>query len=325
MIKIEKNISLSKHSNYKIGGRAKFFFEAKSIKDIKDAVLWAKANKQKIFLLGGGTNLLFSDRGYNGLVIKVSINHLSAKGLRIYVGAGVSVEDLLKFAVKNKLSGLEWAGGLPGAVGGAIRGNAGAFKGETKDNIESVESFNLKTLKTIVCKNKACQFSYRTSFFKKKDGDYIITSAVIKLKYGDPKAIQSAIQDKIDFRKSRHPLEYPNSGSVFKNISLSQVVKEKTLEYQESVRQASYNLRGVTVPIKNDPFPVIPTAFLISAVGLKGKKSGGAMISTKHPNFIVNVKKAKAKDILALIKLVKVTLKRKFGIKAEEEVQIVGY
>ena len=322
-IRIKENVSLSEYSNYKIGGRAKYFFEAKSVKDLKEAILWAKANKQKVFVLGGGTNLLFSDKGYNGLVLKVSINHLTSKGLCVRAGAGVQIEDLLKFSVKKKLSGLEWAGGLPGTLGGAIRGNAGAFKGEIKDNIESVESFNVKTLKVTVCKNKACQFSYRASFFKKKDGDYIITGAVIKLKRGNPKDIQASVQDKIDFRKSRHPLEYPNSGSVFKNIPLSQMVKENTLEYRESARQSSFSLRGITVPVKNDPFPVIPTAFLISAAGLKGTQVGGAMISTKHPNFIVNVKYAKAKDVLALIKLVKSTLERKFGITVEEEVQIV--
>ncbi|MEK7138018.1 MAG: UDP-N-acetylmuramate dehydrogenase [Patescibacteria group bacterium] len=325
MIKISKNVLLSKHSNYRIGGKAKYFFEAKTVKEIKDAILWAKANKQKVFILGGGTNLLFSDKGYNGLVLKVSINHLKAKGERIFVGAGVSIEDLLKFSAQKKLSGLEWAGGLPGALGGAIRGNAGAFKGETKDNIESVESFNIKTLEVEICKNKACQFSYRTSFFKKKDGEFIITAATIKLKKGNTKQIQALIDDKIKFRKAKHPLEFPNSGSVFKNTPLSQVLKEKTLEYKEGVRQASFNLRGTTVPVKNDPFPVIPTAFLISAAGLKGTKSGGAMISTKHPNFIINVSGAKATDILALIKLIKVTLKRKFGLKVEEEVQIVGY
>lgn len=325
MIKIKKNISLKKHSNYRIGGNARYFFEAKSISNLKDAILWARENKQKVFILGGGTNLLFSDKGYNGLVIKISINHLKHNGFRIHAGAGVLIESLLKFAIKNKLSGLEWAGGLPGTLGGAIRGNAGAFQGETKDSIEYVESFNVKTLKILVSKNKACDFSYRNSLFKKKSGDMIVTGATIKLKKSDPKKILSAIKDKVDFRKSRHPLEYPNSGSVFKNIDLREVFKKGTLEYTEAVRQASFNLKGVAVPVKNDPFPVIPTAFLIAAVGLKGKKSGGAMISTKHPNFIVNLKNAKAKDVLALIKIVKVALKRKFGIKAEEEVQIVGY
>lgn len=309
-IRIRKNVPLSSYSNYKIGGRAKYFFEAKSISEIKEAILWAQKTRQKIFVLGGGTNLLFSDRGYSGLILKINIQYLKVKNNLISAGAGVSIEELLSFSLQHKLSGLEWAGGLPGTLGGAIRGNAGAFGGETKDNIESVEFFDVKTLEKLTCKNKACDFSYRTSLFKKKNGEFIITGAVLKLKKGDPKQIQSKIKDKIDFRKSRHPLEFPNSGSVFKNVDIK--------KFSQKI------LAKIKHVIKPDPFPVIPTAYLISEAGLKGRKVGGAMISTKHPNFIINVKNAKAKDILALISLVKSTLKRKFGVSVEEEVQIVA-
>lgn len=323
MIKIQKNILLSKFTNYRIGGPAKYFIRAKNEVEIKEGIKWAKSKKLKIFILGGGTNLLVSDKGFNGLVLKVGIRHLNFKGLRVHAGAGVLMKDLNNLAIKNKLSGLEWAGGLPGTLGGAIRGNAGAFRGEIKDNIESVQVLNVKTLKSRICLGKQCDFSYRTSFFKKHDNEEIILSATLKLAKGDQRKIKIATEDKIKFRKSRHPLEYPNSGSVFKNIPLDQIIKKNTLEYNESVRQSSFNLRGITAPVKNDPFPVIPTAFLISEAGLKGRKSGGAMISQKHPNFIVNINHAKAKDVLSLIKLAKTTLRRKFGVKAEEEVQII--
>ncbi|MBI3589259.1 MAG: UDP-N-acetylmuramate dehydrogenase [Candidatus Liptonbacteria bacterium] len=310
MIKIQKNVPLSKHSNYKIGGQARYFFEAKSIKDLKEAVVWARENKQKIFILGGGTNLLFSDAGFKGLVLKIDIQHLTANGLRIRVGAGVLMPDLLKFAIKQSFSGLEWAGGLPGTLGGAIRGNAGAFRGEIKDNIESVESFNIQTLKVKTYSDKSCQFGYRTSFFKKKDGEFIVTGAVLKLKKGNPKAIKFAIQDKIDFRRAKHPLEYPNTGSTFKNVDVKKFPKASLVQ-----------VRHV---IKPDPFPVIPTAYLISEAGLKGLKRGKAMVSPKHPNFIVNLGGAKASHVKAVIKAVKAGVKRKFGITLEVEVQIVS-
>ncbi len=324
MIKIKENVILSRFSNYKIGGPARYFFEAKTVKAVKEAVYWGRTKKQNFFILGGGTNLLFSDKGFNGFILKPDIKFLKISGMKVKAGAGVLMSDLLKFATKHGLSGLEWAGGLPGTLGGAIRGNAGAFKGEIKDSIESVTSFNIKNSKVFVRKNKACRFSYRTSLFKEKDNEEIILEATLKLKKGNPKEIRAAILDKIDFRKKKHPLEYPNSGSVFKNVPLTQIFKKETLEYTEAVHQSNFNLKGSVVPVKSDPFPVIPTAYLISESELKGITRGGAMISTKHPNFIVNVKNAKARDVLALIKLVKSTLKRKFGISAEEEVQIVN-
>jgi len=308
-MKIEENTPLAKFTNYKIGGPAKYFLRARNKKEIKEGIKWAESKKLKVFILGGGTNLLISDRGFNGLVLKVDIKNLNANGLRVRSGAGVEIKKLINFAIKNRLSGLEWAGGLPGTLGGAIRGNAGAFRGEIKDNIESVRSFNVKTLKARICLGRHCDFSYRNSFFKKHDNEEIILNAVLKLKKGDPKMIRATTQDKINFRKNRHPLEYPNSGSVFKNVDIKRVPK-KTLEKFNHL-------------IKTDPFPVLPTAVLISEAGLKGKRSGGAMISTKHPNFIVNVNNAKAKDILALIKLAKATIKRKFGVIIEEEVQII--
>ncbi len=310
MRKVRKNVLLSKFSNYKIGGPARYFFIAQNVEEVKEAVLWTRRNKQKIFILGGGTNLLFGDRGFKGLVLKPEIKFLELEKTIVKVGAGVLMPDLLRFTIKHSLSGLEWAGGLPGTLGGAIRGNAGAFRGEIKDCVESVTSLNIETLKASIYSNKSCQFAYRSSFFKKRNDREIILNAALKLKMGNLKEIKAAIQDKIEFRNSRHPLEYPNSGSVFKNVNVKRVPK-KVLAAMKHV-------------IKPDPFPVIPTAYLISEAGLKGVQKGGAMISPKHPNFIVNINRAKAKDVLTLIHLVKSTLKRKFRITVEEEVQIVN-
>ncbi len=326
MIKIEENIILAGFTNYKIGGPARYFFQAKNVKELKEAIRWAKSKKQKIFILGGGTNLLFSDDGFKGLVLKPDINFLEVKEEKIKAGAGVQMSNLIKLAVKNKLSGLEWAGGLPGTLGGAIRGNAGAFRGETKDNIESVKSLNIKTLKISTYNKKNCEFDYRDSLFKKHDGEEIVLSATLKLKKGDQEQIKTAIQDKIDFRNNRHPLEYPNSGSVFKNVRITQKIADLIAADSRgnSQRESALGLRWSAVPVKTDPFPVIPTAYLISEANLKGVSRGGAMISPKHPNFIVNVNNAKAKDVLALIKLAKSTIKQKFGITIEEEVQILS-
>ncbi len=304
----QTGIDLKQHSNYKIGGQARHFYVAKNIDGITKAVEKAKKEKLPIFILGGGTNLLINDKGFDGLVLKPEIKKLQVSGVKCQVGAGVLISDLLNFCVEKGLSGLEWAGGLPGTVGGAIRGNAGAFGGEIKDSIMEVVSLDIfgKTPKNIKRDNSKCQFGYRNSIFKVNDGKEVVLETTLALKKGDKKAIRAAIEEKIKYRQERQPLEYPNIGSIFKNIDLRLVPKK---------------LHGeLAHVIKTDPFPVVPTAHLISECGLKGVSWGGAMISPKHPNFIVNVLDAKAEDVKILIKLVKAGVKEKFGIKLEEEI-----
>ncbi len=155
MPQLKENIPLSKFSHYKIGGPARFFFDAKSAKEVQWAVKQAKARKLPVFVLGGGTNLLICDSGFKGLVLRPSIKDIKVKGTTVTVGAGVMMADLLKFAAAHSLAGLEWAGGLPGTVGGAVRGNAGCFGGEIKDAVASVASFDIKKMKVVKPRREA--------------------------------------------------------------------------------------------------------------------------------------------------------------------------
>lgn len=333
----QNGVDLKQYSNYKIGGPARQFYVAKNVDDVKKAVEKARKEKSPIFILGGGTNLLISDKGFDGLVLKPEIDKLEIetketkkldKEILVTVGTGVLMSDFLNFLISHSLSGLEWAGGLPGTVGGAIRGNAGAFGGETKDSIVEVVSLDISEPQAQTSRikrgltrttsgpkvtkrnNAECQFGYRNSIFKINDGKEIVLEATFVLKKGDKKAIRRAIEEKIKYRKEHQPLEYPNIGSIFKNVNLRLVPKK---------------LHGeLAHVIKTDPFPVVPTAHLISECGLKGVSWGGAMISPKHPNFIVNVLDAKAEDVKTLIKLVKTAVKEKFGVRLEEEVIYVG-
>ena len=309
MFKVKKNISLKKYSNYKIGGPARYFFEARTPEDIKNAIEWAKTNRQKYFILAGGTNILISDEGFKGLVIKINIKDLKIKGNRIYAGAGVLMKDLLKFAEKNKLSGLEWAGGLPGTFGGAIRGNAGAFGGEIKDSIETVKHFDAKNHKVFKHIKEYCAFGYRSSFFKVREGESIILAATLRLKKGNSKKIKQLANERIKYRQDRQPLAHPNIGSIFKNVDIKRIPKAF--------------LKRFKLKIKADPFPVMPTAVIIAEAGLKGLKIGGAEVSMKHSNFIVNTRNAKASHVKALIRKIKKIIYQKFKIKLEEEVQIL--
>lgn len=305
----KENVPLSEYSHYKIGGPARYFFTARNEAGLKRALQEAHKRGLQVFFLGGATNLLIPDAGFNGLVIRCAFMGLSRKGNTIICGAGVSVAKLISFSIKEGLSGLEWAGGLPGTVGGAIRGNAGAFAGEIKDSIKSVRSMDSKTFRIISRSRPACRFDYRFSIFKEKNGGEVVLSTVFALKKGKPTTIRRGAAEKMRYRKERHPMEYPNIGSIFKNIPVAEVPRNRRKELAHDP--------------KMDPFPVVPAARLISMAGLKGKRHGGAMISTKHPNFIVNTGGAKAADVRFLIELVKRTIKKKFGIAMEPEVQIL--
>lgn len=330
-LKFRENVRLAKYSHYKIGGPARFFFEPKSEREVSWAIGEAKKRKLAVFVLAGGTNLLISDNGFDGLVIHPAISMLKAKSkkgtVEIEVGAGVSMADLLKFAAGKSLSGLEWAGGLPGTVGGAIRGNAGCFGGETKDSVVSVRSFDMKAMKFVTRTAVQCAFRYRDSIFKKKsrrkNGAEIIVSATFRLSHGDKRAIAKAIREKIEYRKKVHPLDYPNIGSIFKNVPLCTVHKKGSPHYTRAMKEGKLAFRGSRFSVKTDPIPVISAAKLVAEAGLRGVSSGGAMISPKHTNFIVNVLDAGSGDVYRLITLAKAEVYRKFKVGLEEEVQVI--
>lgn len=312
MINFQKNIPLKDYSNYKIGGLAKLFVEVETTEELNEILRYAPfdaawGKQGKIAILGGGTNVLIGDGGFNGLVIHNKIEGIEKEGENLRVGSGVKISDLLDFCIENSFSGFEWAGGLPGTIGGAVRGNAGAFKGEIKDNVAEVESLNTEALEEKLRTNKECGFRYRNSVFKSGEGIYeFITHVILRLTLGDKEEIKEKIQQKIDYRINRHPINFPNIGSTFKNIPLDSLSSELQKEFAQFV--------------KTDPFPVVPTAKLLALAGLKGRKIGGAMISDKHPNFIVNVDNASSEDVKTLIEIAKQSVKAKYNISLEEEI-----
>ena len=309
-MEFQKNILLKDYTTYKIGGPAKYFFVAKNLEDLADAVKTAKKQKLKIFILGGGSNLLISDKGFNGLVIKIDIFDINFQGNKAFVGARASIAKLAHLSAEKGLSGLEWSAGIPGAtIGGSIYGHAQAFGTKISGIVESVKALDLKTLKIKNFSNKQCQFSLKNSTFK-KNKNLIIVSCVLNFKNSDKKIINEKINEFINYRKERHP-SLPSAGSTFVNPEKKITNKKLLIKYPEL---NDFNNKGI-----------IPAGFMISKCGLAGKKIGGAQISEKHANFIVNLGEAKAKDVLALIKLAKQKVKKTFGISLEIEVQMVGF
>lgn len=306
VLTLQNNIHLAQYTTFKIGGPAKFFAEVKIIDELKEALGYAREKNLKIFVLGDASNVLFSDEGFDGLVILLRINELRVEGTKIIAGAGASVEDVLNLAIEHGLAELEWAGGLPGTVGGGVRGNAGAFGGEIKDVIELVKTIDQNgNVKTYT--NSQCQFGYRDSIFK--HNNEIVIEATFSLRPGNKSEIKKIAEDHIQYRQARHPLEYGNAGSIFKNTSIEKLSKELKEKWQSV--------------IKTDPFPIVPTAAIIADSGLAGYTIGKAQVSTKHTNYIVNLGGATAQNVKDLIAHIKKTVKEKFDIELETEVQIV--
>lgn len=304
---VEEHIWLASYTTFQIGGFAEYFFIAKSSDEVLWAIHAARELDMPFFILGGGSNLLISDNGFSGLVIKIQNTRFTMQNEVLDADAGISMPELVRMTGDAGLEGLEWAGGLPGTLGGAIRGNAGAFGGEIKDRIIDVSACDSQGNLGIYSKEQ-CEFSYRSSIFKKNN--FIVLSARIALAPGDMDTIVKTARHHIQYRKDRHPLEYPNAGSIFKNCDINLFPKNEWSKFEHVV--------------KNDPFPVVPAAHLISEAGLKGLSIGEAAVSPKHPNFIVNRGGARATDVFQLSETVKAKVREKFGVLLEREIQLVG-
>ena len=308
MINIEENVPLAPLTTFKVGGPAKYFTRVSSTEELHNAIQFIRDKKVPIFILGGGSNLVISDSGFDGLVIKIDIKDIKTDGSKIICGAGVPFGVIVGSSMQNSFAGLEWAAGIPGTVGGAVRGNAGAFGGETKDVVASVTSINPDSGKIYNRDNSECGFGYRDSIFK-HNGEVII-GATFTLVKGDSQKIQKVAKEHIAYRQEKHPIEFPCAGSVFKNVVADSVTSDVREIFKDS--------------IKTDPFPVIPAAKIIAEAGLSGKKNGGAEVSAKHTNYIINSDNAKADDIVNLINEVRQRVWDKYKIELEIEPQLVG-
>jgi len=304
---VKELVPLAPYTTFKIGGAARFFFVATAREDVIQATRAATDCNVPFFVLAGGSNILISDDGFPGLVVLIKLGAYQITGTKVTAEAGVEMETLVKETGKLGLSGFEWAGGLPGSLGGAVRGNAGAFGGEIKDSIVSVTALDTKG-NTRELSKEDCKFSYRSSMLK--ENKWIVLSATFQLKEGDKKEIAGIAESHVEYRKEKHPLEYPNAGSMFKNCDVNLFTKE----LQEQLKDV----------VKVDPFPVVPTAYLISEAKLKGLRKGDAQVSTKHPNYMVNLGKATSKDVLELLEDVKTAVREKFSVELEEEVELVS-
>lgn len=286
IVKIDE--PMRKHTNFKIGGNADVFVIAKNIEEIKCVIKFSKENNILLTILGNGSNVLVSDKGIRGIVLQVGTKEIKIekqKNALVEVEAGVMLGALAQVLLKQSISGFEFAAGIPGSIGGAIRMNAGAYGGEMKDIVKDVTVLNEKG-EISVLTNEECEFSYRHSRFT--DSKEIVIKVTLKLPLGNEAEIKAKMDEYDQSRREKQPLNLPSAGSTFK--------------------------RGSD----------FITAKLIDECGLKGYTSGDAQVSTLHAGFVVNLGNATAEDVLNVVNHVKQVVLEKTGKQIELEVELLG-
>ncbi|WP_408605916.1 UDP-N-acetylmuramate dehydrogenase [Defluviitalea phaphyphila] len=284
-IKIDE--PMKNHTSFKIGGPADIFIVPKNIEHIKYAVKVCRENEIPFYILGNGSNLLVRDKGFRGVIIQIykNMNNVKIEGEEVWAEAGILLSSLSKKIVEAKLTGFEFASGIPGTFGGAIYMNAGAYEGEIKQVLVSADVID-EYGNQMTLSNEELELGYRNSILQKKG--YIALSGRLKLKKGDVNKIKEKIKYLTDKRVSKQPLDMPSAGSTFK-------------------RPKGYY-----------------AGKLIMDSGLRGYSIGGAKVSEKHCGFVVNTGNATAKDVINLIKHIQNTVKEKFGVFMEPEIRIIG-
>jgi UDP-N-acetylmuramate dehydrogenase len=318
-MKITRDEPLCNHCTFGIGGPASHFCSVAEFEELRAALAWAGEHRRPVFILGGGSNILFGDRGFDGLVIKLENLDLEFREepvgaddcaeATLGCGAGVSLGAVVDFCAERGLSGLEWAAGIPGTVGGAVRGNAGAFGREIKDSLLRVRALEMNPPHAVaVMENGECEFGYRTSVFKKSKSR-IVWDAAFRLYKGDHCRVREEIDSVLCVRSQKHPCleRFPSAGSVFMNPAANRELIEL---FEKAVRT---ECRGGKTP----------AGWLIDRCGLMGRRIGGAMVSQKQANFIVNTGGATAEDVVKLIQTIKREVYDAFQVELEEEIEIV--
>ena len=291
---IRENELMKAHTSFRVGGPAEFYAEPSTTEEIHALIDTAKALGIPFFLMGNGSNIVISDEGIDGLVIRLGEKFSSIRSedepedpdsVLVFATAGTLLTRLSSFAAKNSLTGLEFASGIPGSLGGAVFMNAGAYDHDMSEVIEKV-TFITSDGKTGEAERGELDLSYRSSRFMKEGG--IVCEVVLKLKKGDAEEINSQIRTYTEKRTKSQPLQYPSAGSMFK-------------------RPEGYY-----------------TGALIEQAGLKGFSIGGAQVSEKHAGFVINTGDATAKDIDDLVSHIQKTIQEKNGVMLQREVRFIG-
>jgi len=315
-----ENELMSAHTFLKIGGPARLYFVATSGDDVVRVVEMAQALDIPWYVFGGGSNLLVSDEGFQGVVVQAAERTMNigspasdqSSFVRVTASAGMFTGLLARATADAGLVGFEWGVGVPGTIGGAVYGNAGCFGGEMRDAVVSVDAYDVIQRRRVTYDKAECQFGYRDSRFKHEP--HIILSTILELKSGDAASAKAKIESIMGRRKDTQPHGAFSAGCLFKNFDFT---NESALE---KLRREADEIPPEMLLAKR-----IAAGWLIDRLGLKGTTIGKAQVSPTHGNFLVNLGGARAQDVLALSSLVKMKVRDELGILLEDEVQYLGF
>ncbi len=307
MLEIRSHISLSDLTTFEIGGAAKYFVEVKNEEEIREAILWARDNNQKFFVMGGGSNILVPDEGFDGLVIHVASSQFGFADGVLEADAGCNLLSLIRSSAAEGLGGWEKLSGIPGTLGGAVRGNAGAFGSEIKDFVTWVKVLDTNTLETHEFSNPECSFDYRMSHFKKHP-ELIILNVQARLAQTERAKASDLIESTIAEREKRHIQNVRAAGSYFMNpIAPGAVIAQ----FENDKKTISRGGR-------------VPAGWLIEQAGMKGVRVGGAISSTMHPNYLVNeTGTARASEVRELAQRIQAAVEKQFALSLHEEAVVL--
>lgn len=317
---------MSRHTNFRIGGPARYFVDVVTPEEIDLVVRVAREAGLPWFIIGGGSNSLVADAGFNGFVIRMANRDIRIDGTKVIAGAGAVTSVVARAASEAGLTGFEWAVSLPGTIGGAVRGNAGCFGSETKDvvvcvsvleitNDQAPDSKQILSTNIQTFLNSDCLFRYRHSIFKDHP-EWIIIEVTLQLAPGDPARSRAQMDDYLSRRRAKQPLERPSAGCLFKNIEERDLTAEQ-LKHLDRVTAGEWRR------VAHDG--QIPSGWLIERAGCKGLRVGDAMVSEQHGNFVINLGHATAADVIAVSDAVRARIREQFGLELYEEVQRLGF
>jgi UDP-N-acetylmuramate dehydrogenase len=302
---VSSHTPLARYTRFAIGGPADLFAETRDEQAFIAAVEAARESGTEVCVTGGGTNLIVSDQGFRGLVLRFSEDTLRADGTRIFAGAGAVLQSLVDFANARGLRGLETLSGIPGWVGAAVYGNAGAYGHSISERVASVRFFDGAGIRAF--DNAQCDFRYRESIFKRRK-DWVIFRVELQLDAAPSAELQEISAGILKVRNEKFPPTMKCAGSIFKNFLLRDLPSEVAAAVPAAVVREGK----------------IPAAWFLEQVGAKGMQLGGIHVTTYHANLIYNAGQGTAGELCELIAELKQRVRERFGIEVEEEVQYVG-
>src|SRR3989344_3279183 len=306
MLNMKENVPLAPLTTFEIGGIARYFADVRTEGDIREARAWVKEKRVPLIVWAGGSNVLVPDEGLEALVIRIVNETSSFSGTTLEADAGCNLLALIRAAAERGLGGWEKLAGIPGTIGGAVRGNAGAFGPEVKDFVVVVRAMHFDSGEVRDFDNAECDFSYRHSFFKEHP-EWVILRAFFRLLPTKSEESIRTVEETISERAERHIQNVKAAGSFFVNPVAPKEIQEM-FEKEKGMKAREGR---------------VPAGWLIEKVGLKGATVGGAEASVQHPNYLKNAGNATAKDVLVLAQKIKDAVREQFGIELKEEAVVL--